>query len=75
MTFGGTAPKVTSYWPPTMPELTEEIDENALKLVPRSEYNLFWKKNKGLRVMPRHMRMEMEALPCDEFSIVPILAK
>lgn len=39
--YGGTAPPVTKFWPPTMPEVTEQIDEKALNMVPRSNYISF----------------------------------
>lgn len=33
--FGGTAPKVERFWPPTMPPMTEQRDERALNMVPK----------------------------------------
>ena len=38
--YGGTAPKVNRYWPPTMPPLTEDEKREQLKMdmVPRKDY-------------------------------------
>ena len=40
VTYGGTAPKVTKYWPPTMPDQVENVDQN-LNLVKLSDYDQF----------------------------------
>jgi len=37
--YGGTAPKVTKYWPPTMPvmtELNEDINLPNIEIIPRN---------------------------------------
>lgn len=51
--FGGSAPNVTKFWPPHVPELTEKIDEKALNMVPREEYPKLIAENPGLQVMPQ----------------------
>ena len=38
VTYGGTAPKVTKFWPPTMPEQVERI-EDELNLVKSVDYD------------------------------------
>lgn len=42
-TYGGTAQKCTRFWPPTMPPITEELDEKFNHSIPRSEYINFVK--------------------------------
>jgi hypothetical protein len=51
-TYGGTAPKCTRFWPPTLPPITEELDEKFNTCVPRKDYMTFADKNKKLMVMP-----------------------
>ena len=54
--YGGTAPKVTVYWPPIMPVQTETLDEEALGMIPSSDYNNFINEHPGLKPMPNRMR-------------------
>lgn len=70
--FGGTAKKVTQFWPPIFPPITENIDEKSEKLncVPRPQYIQHLKSNPRLTRMPRQMRMDLPPLP-DEFIQVP----
>lgn len=37
--FGGTAPNVTQFWPPRMPEMTEKINEKDLNCIPKEDYS------------------------------------
>ena len=40
-TYGGTAPKVTQYWPPVMPDQNYTANEKELNMVSRSQYVSF----------------------------------
>lgn len=41
--FGGTAPNVTTFWPPVMPPMPEAVGiEGKAELLPREEYVDFW---------------------------------
>jgi hypothetical protein len=59
-TYGGTAPVVTKFWPPTVPPITEKIDEKALNLLPRSEYLAHIQKHPSLPRMPRSMMADLQ---------------
>ena len=58
-TYGGKAPDVTRFWPPTMPPVTEHIDEKALNLVPRNQYLAHIKKHPNLPRMHKSMMSEL----------------
>jgi hypothetical protein len=65
---GGSAPNVTQFWPPTMPEiveLNEDLQIPKLSLVPRAKYIDFVKQNPGLTVMPKQMRLDLDPHPID----------
>ena len=46
VTYGGTAPVATKFWPPILPPITEEINEAELGLVPKKDYAKFIEKNR-----------------------------
>lgn len=58
ITYGGTAPVVTLFWPPIMPPLAEDevLRETTFKLVERKDYMKFLSQNPELRAMPRRLR-------------------
>ena len=58
VTYGGTAPKVTQFWPPIMPEEVEKID-GRLDLVEMAEYDQFLSENPSLTPMPTSLRQEL----------------
>lgn len=63
---GGTAPDVTRYWPPSMPEYTDFNESEApCKFIPRAQYNDYIAQHPGLTVMPRSLRTDLPALPQD----------
>lgn len=63
---GGTAPDVTRYWPPTMPEYTDFNEAEATcKFIPKAQYNDFISQHPGLTVMPRSLRTDLPPLPQD----------
>ena len=65
--YGGTAPNLTTFWPPHVPPI--EIDPAAIAekadVVPREQYTRFWKENPTLTPMPKEMRQDLEPLPID----------
>jgi len=63
--YGGTAPKVTQFWPPIMPKVVEDEDLNGINVIPRSEYIEFYKKNTALKLMPLEFREDLEKLDSD----------
>jgi hypothetical protein len=54
--YGGTAKKVTQYWPPIMPKVVEIEDLEGIKVVSRNEYIEYYKNNPGLQLMPKEFR-------------------
>ena len=64
-----------------MPHITEVLTDdnidvpiNPSSIVKRVDYNNFYLENRGLALMPRHMRMDLPPLPGDfelSFGIVP----
>ncbi len=69
--YGGTAPNVTQYWPPTMPPITEEHDQKVYPLVPREHYARFAAENPKLTRMPRQLRQDLPPLPGEEEPKAP----
>ena len=63
--FGGTAPNVTRYWPPHMPEYLEKEENTYTTYVPREEYRKLYTENPGLTLMPKRYRMDMAPFPQD----------
>ena len=62
VTYGGTAPKVTKFWPPTMPEQVEPI-ENGLDFVKLEDYDQFLSEYPSLTPMPSSLRPEIFECP------------
>ena len=55
--YGGTAPNLTRFWPPTMPEYTDFNDfETVCNFALREKYNEFYMSHPGLTLMPESMR-------------------
>lgn len=56
--YGGTAPNVTTFWPPVVPPLNPDPAAIAKKadIVPRERYTQFWSENTSLRPMPKEFR-------------------
>jgi len=56
VTYGGTSPEVTQFWPPTMPEMVEQTDDVQLpniSIVSKEDYPSFIAKNPTLTPMPK----------------------
>ena len=55
VTYGGTAPVVSKFWPPIMPEMVEAsevIELEHISVIPRSEYIKVVKENPNNSIMP-----------------------
>jgi len=68
-TYGGTAPVVTCFWPPRMPEMTEIIgkeercpDLPQYSIVDRKDYISFASKHPQLVIMPKQLRKDLAPL-------------
>ena len=45
-----------------MPKVIEAEDLEGIKVVPRSEYIEYYKKNPGLQLMPKEFRQDLSPL-------------
>lgn len=66
-TYGGSAPIITRFWPPTLPEMVEFEQEDVshndkLSIIPRSEYISHIKQDPCHTPMPRCLRLDLEPL-------------
>lgn len=52
ITYGGTAPVVTQFWPPIIPPCPEAQDDTNVDIIHKKQYYEFLKKNPGLTKMP-----------------------
>lgn len=61
--YGGSAPNVTRYWPPAMPDYSDFNEDEALcKIHKREQYNEFYMSHPGLTLMPQHLREDLPPL-------------
>ena len=67
--YGGTAARVTRYWPPILPEMPEAVECPEYSVVPREEYVEFWNQHPFLEKMPREMRRDLEPLEVEQHLI------